>query len=134
MPANTSPIFTVIPICPAATVSTANTNRDGTGTIVDVVTGDTDGTRIDSVVIQATTTTVAGMIRLYVWNTSAHNLFYEQTVTAITPTASVAAFRAEVSRNDGRPLVVLPSGWKLTASVHNASESFRVHALGGDFS
>ena len=133
MAANTSPIFTVIPICPAQTVSAANTNRDGTGTIVDIVTGDTDGTRIDSVVIQAVVTTTAGMVRLYVWNTSAYNLFYEQAVTAITASASVACFRAEVSRNDGRPLVVLPSGWKLAASTHNA-EAFRVHAVGGDFS
>lgn len=133
MAANTTPIFTIIPICPAQTVSAANTNRDGTGTIVDIVTGDTDGTRIDLVVIQAAVTTTAGMIRLYIWNTSVYNLFFEQAITAITPSASVAAFRAEVFRNDGRPLVVLPSGWKLGASTHNA-EAFRVHAIGGDFS
>lgn len=49
MAANTTPIFTLTPIVAFVQVSTANTARDGTGTIADIATGDTNGTRIDYV-------------------------------------------------------------------------------------
>ena len=50
-------------------ISTANTNRDGTGALGVVCTAGaaaTGGLRIDGLVIQASTTTTAGMVRLYV--------------------------------------------------------------------
>lgn len=63
MAANVDPIFVLTPVLAQAQVSAANTNRDGTGTIVDLVTGGTYGTRIDKVRICATGTTTAGVIR-----------------------------------------------------------------------
>lgn len=50
-------------------ISTANTNRDGTGTIgvVAVASGASgSGTRIDKIAIQAAGTTTAGVVRLYI--------------------------------------------------------------------
>lgn len=133
MPANTSPLFSIIPVCAVAQISAANTNRDGTGTIVDVVTGDTDGTRIEMITVTATGTTTAGMVRLYIYNGATTKLWKEVSVTAITPSATTKAFTAEEARYDGRPLLVLPSGHKIQASTHNA-ETFNVIAQGGDFS
>lgn len=131
MTVNTSPIFPKVPHLGMATISTANANRDGTGTIGDVATGVTDGTRITRITIQATGTTTAGMVRLYLYDGSATKLWKEIAVTAITPSASVAAF-IYVLTLLGEEAVMLKSTHKLRASTHNA-ESFNVIAEGGDF-
>lgn len=110
-------------------LSAANTNRDGTGTIVDVLTGVAAGTRIDRVVIEATGTTTAGVVRLFLYDGSGYRLFYEQLVSAVTPSTSIAAARYEVGFTD---LVLPSSSWKLAASTHNA-ETFAVFAHGADY-
>src|SRR5437870_5085445 len=120
MAANTSPIFGLISVLSTAQVSAANTNRDGTGTIVDILTGDTDGTIIDVIAVVAVGTTSSGMVRLYISDGSNTRLWQEVAVTAITPSATVKTFQAELTRTDGKPLLVLPNTWKLRASTHNA--------------
>ena len=49
-----------------AQISTANTNRNGTGTIGTVFTGAAGGSRIDDITITATGTTTAGVVRLFI--------------------------------------------------------------------
>lgn len=133
MAANTQPIFTLTPIIAVATVSAANTARDGTGTIVAVSTGATNGTRLEFITIRATGTTTVGVIRLFIDpGTGTYHLWQEVLVTAITPSSSVASFTSEVVRADGLPLLVLPSSYVLGASTHNA-ENFRILAHGGSF-
>lgn len=48
-----------------AQISTANTNRDGTGTLVPVLVAGVNGSRVDRVQFQAIGTTTAGMLRLF---------------------------------------------------------------------
>jgi hypothetical protein len=108
-------------------ISTANTNRDGTGTIGTVYTAGANGTLIERVDISATGTTTAGVVRLYVHNGSTAFLWKEILVSAITPSTSIAAFTRAV-----RERLYMPSGWSLRASTHNA-ETFNVHAWGGDY-
>lgn len=105
-------------------VSTANTNRDGTGTIATVCTGATAGTRISSVTVQATGTTTAGMVRLYLSTDSGTTwrLFREFVVSAITVGASTAGYRYREVFED---LVLNGSSDLLGASTHNA-ETFNV--------
>ena len=112
-----------------AQVSVANTNRDGSGTVVDLVTGATNGTRIDAVRVQAAGTTTAGVIRVFVYDGTNTRLEREILVNAVTPSTSIEAFSAD------RPLpfpIVLQTGWKLRVSTNNA-ETFNVFALGGDY-
>lgn len=133
MAANTTPIFTLTPVASGVRISTANTNRDGTGTLGSVKTGGTNGTRIDRVVITATGTTTAGMIRLFIDDGGGTiKAIKEISVTAITPSGTLAAFTYEWFRNDSLPLVVLPNGYILKAGTNNA-ESFDVMAFGGDY-
>jgi len=133
VPANTSPIFTLTPRISSARISTANTARDGTGTLGSVCTGATNGTRVDRVTITATGTTTAGMVRLFLDDgAGAIRFVKEVAVSALTPTATVMAFSFEWVRTDTYPVVVLPSGYILKAGTHNA-ESFDVVAHGGDF-
>ena len=123
-----TPIFAQAGRHSAAAISTANTNRDGPGTIGTIFTADaTDGSILTRIDIIATGTTTAGVVRLYIHNGSASFLWREILVGAITPSASIAAFM--------RRMIVdlpLPAGWSLRASTHNA-ETFNVAAWGGDF-
>lgn len=133
MAANTSPIFTITPVIGRVRISTANTGRDGSGTLGTVVTGGTNGTRIDRVIITATGTTTAGMIRLFIDDGTNIRAWKEVVVSAITVAASTAAFSATISSTDTAPLLVLPSTYILKAGTHNA-ETFDVLASpAGDF-
>lgn len=132
MAAGTAPIFVDSVIVGAANVAAANTNRDGTGTLVDLVTGGADGTRIDRILARATVTTTAGTLRIWYYNGTTNFLVDEIPVTALTPSATVQSFTAERVRSDGLPWFVLPSGHKLKITMHNA-ESMNVFALGGDY-
>lgn len=133
MAANTVPIFVITARAGMVRISTSNTNRDGTGTLGDVLTAATFGTRIDRILINATSTTTAGMIRLIIYDgVSASRLYKEVPVTAITPSGTVQAFTATITSPDQNPLLVLPAGYVLRAGTQNA-ESFDVIGCGGDF-
>ena len=131
MAANTSPIFTLTPVIGMAQISTANTNRDGTGTIESVLIGGTEGTRIHRITIKAIATTTAGIIRLFIDDGSNVRLWREILVTAITPSASVATFEEEILLDEEEALI-LPATYELQAATHNA-ESFNIIAEGGDY-
>lgn len=114
-------------------ISTANTNRDGTGTIGTVFTAGAGGSRIDKISIQARATTTSGMIRLFIHDGSTSFLFKEVPVIAITPAASVPAFQYSLSQEIDAVLpIVLPTGYSLRASTEKA-ENFNIIASGGDF-
>jgi hypothetical protein len=134
-----SPQYTTHPISATASISAANTNRDGsTGTYVTAYTflaaaNKGVGGRIDSVTIQATGTTTAGMVRMFV-NTA---LVREFPVSAITPSGTVKAFSVPTSDGadvNGRvPLgVVCQAGDVIKFSTHNA-EAFICRVEGGEF-
>lgn len=133
-----SPQYASTPKVGTAVISTANTARDGTGTIGTVFTAGTSGSRIDGIEIQATGTTTAGMVRLFISDGTNHRLFAEVPVVAVTPSATIPAFSTLVQGNatglvNITPLPInIPTGWSLRASTHNA-ESFNVIAFGGDF-
>jgi hypothetical protein len=111
-------------------VSAANTNRDGSGTIVSIATGSAAGFKIMEVVAQATVTTTAGMIRLFISTDSGStwDLFDELPVGATAVSASATAFRGVKNYNN---LVLTGTTNRLGAATHNA-EAFEVYALGAD--
>jgi len=133
MPANTNPIFTLTPHISSARIATANTNRDGTGTLGAVITGTTNGTRVDRILITATGTTTAGMVRIFIDDGTNVRFWQEVSVTAITASGTVKSFTATISSPDSTaPLLVLPSSYVLRAGTNNA-EQFDVIAFAGDF-
>lgn len=111
-------------------ISTANTNRDGTGTIGTVLTAGASGTRIERINIKATVTTTAGIVRLYIHNGTSYFLFKEVLVSAITASGTVATFESSQAFGSATPLF-LPSGYSLRASTV-AAENFNITAIGGD--
>lgn len=131
---STTPIYAGTPKYGVANIITANTNLDGTGTIGTIFTAGASGSRIERINIKAAATTTAGAVRLFVHDGSTARLLFEQSVDALTPSATVKSFAASLdigSHPQIMPLV-LPTGYSLRASTHNA-ESFNVHANGGDF-
>jgi hypothetical protein len=111
-------------------LATANANRDGTGTLEDLVSGGSIGSRVDRVRVQARGATTAGVIRLFMQDNSANKrLIREKLVEAITPSTLIEAWSGEITFPDGLPI---PNGWTLRVSTHNA-ESFNAFAFGGDF-
>lgn len=111
-------------------VSTANTNRDGTGTLATIFTGGTNGSRIDDISIVATGTTTAGVVRLFLHDGSNARLLQEIIVPAITPSTSVPVFSAQLLN---QAIVLASSSWSLRAST-NAAETFNVFVTrAGDF-
>lgn len=87
----TSAQYASVPRNGQVTISTANTLRDGTGTLGVVVTAPAtagNGTRVDRLVIQAGQTTTANVIRLFI--TQGLPGAAISTITAVGTTATVA--------------------------------------------
>lgn len=122
------------PRCAMAQVTTANTARDGTGTIATVFTAGSSGSRIERIIVEATGTTTAGMVRLFINDGSNSRLYFEIPIPAVTPSGTVAAANASVNTFSTPTImpIVIPSGFSLRASTNNA-ETFNVIAIGGDF-
>lgn len=112
-----------------AQISTANTNRNGTGTIGTVMTGATNGTRIDDIYIVATGTTTAGVVRLFISDGTNVRLWQEILVSAVTPSTTVAVWSYTLLNQ----ALILESGWSLQASTNNAETFNVIVTRAGDF-
>lgn len=119
------------PKSPVQRISTANANRDGTGTIAVLHTAGANGARIDDISIKATGTTTAGMIRFYksidagvTWK-----LVRERLVSAVTPSGVAASFEDVITDW----AYIMQASDKLGVSTQNG-ETFDVSVnRGGDF-
>jgi hypothetical protein len=123
---SSAPNFASVALAPdVVQISTANTNRDGTGTLGTISTGTTDGVVIEKITIKATGTTTAGIVRFFVSvNTGSTKLLIDEIyVSAITPSGTVPAFVAEASSLVG--LVLKNTSSILYASTNNA-ETFNI--------
>ena len=126
---STSAQYAATPRTAVAQVTTANTARDGTGTLATVFTAGASGSRIDDLAIVAAATTTAGMVRLFLHDGTNARLWKEIAVSAVTPSATVAVFSSALNSQ----ALILQSGWSLRASTHNA-ETFNVLVTrAGDF-
>ena len=113
----------------AAQVTTANTNRNGTGAIVTVFTAGANGSRIDDISIDAVATTTAGVVRLFINDGTTSYLWQEILVTATTPSTTIAVWSSTLLNQ----ALVIPSGWSLRASTNN-TETFNILVTrAGDF-
>jgi hypothetical protein len=126
-----SPAFISTPRIGRCSLSTANTATDGTGTITDLITGVAAGTRVLSINVQGTATTVAALVNIFLWDGTQWDLFDQVTITATTGSNTVKGYRLVTAYTD----LVLPStSHKLgaTISVAPTTGTVRVAAFGGD--
>lgn len=127
MPANTAPVFGLTPKSGVASISTANPNRDGTGTLGTICTVGAEGRRINAIRIKARVTTTSGLVRFFITDGADANprLIREVSVSAITVSATAQSFDSEWKNTDGTAIVILQSGYKLKVSTERA-EAFDV--------
>ena len=133
MPANTSPVFPLLPIIGFANISTAQTSRtpsNVTGcTLIGAAAG-ANGQRVDAISIVATGTTTAGNVRIFYYPGSGNaQLLYEIPVSAVTPSATVLPWMYSFTIDN---LVLPPTTGALYASPEK-SEAFIVYKFGGDY-
>ena len=129
----TSPNFTLTPRIGIGSVSAANTNRDGTGTIVDIITGVAAGTKITEVVIKATGQPADSVLTLFINDGTTNWLFDEVDLGApAAASTTVTGFRTTLLYDN---LVLSSASHKLRAAITVAPTSgvINVMAFGGDF-
>ena len=127
----TSPAFISTARIGRCSLSTANTATDGTGTITDLIIGAAAGTRVLSINVQGTATTVAALVNIFLYDGTNYDLFDQFTISATTGSNTTKGYRLVTSYTD----LVLPSAtWKLgaTLTVAPTSGTVRVAAFGGD--
>jgi len=122
-----SPQYTAIPKVGIGKISVANTSLTGTGTLVNVVSAGTNGSRVDSVTVKATTTTTNDIVRLFLYDGSIYSLLTEILVSAITISSTIKSFETTITLG-----IVIPSGYSLYASTH-VGQSYNILSFGGDF-
>lgn len=146
MPANTSQIFSRVGSVQWGTVATANTAKDGTGTVVTVFTADaTNGGRVERLRFRALGTNVATVARVFINNgstnaTAANNTLYAEITLAATTNSEVAATVLQEFPNantiaDGTAFpLVLPPGYKLNITIGTTvAAGYAVTAVGGAY-
>lgn len=124
--------YASIPRCAVAAVSTANTNYDGTGTIVTVFTAGSSGSKISEVSIQATVNPADSVVNLFLHDGT--SFFYFDSFDIGDPATSsttVPGYRDTRSYDN----LLLPSGWSLRASITVALTSGVINVIvhGADF-
>lgn len=75
-------------------ISVANPNRDGTGTLVNLITGAANGTTVNGMTITSSGPTTDGMIRFFLYDGTLTRLVSETSVYATTPSSTARAFSA----------------------------------------
>lgn len=131
----TVPQYTATPQIDIAQISTANTNRDGTGTIATLITGAASPNYVkpEQAVVKATVATAAaGMVRFFISSNggTTWRLLHEMTVGVIAADADTAAFEDIYYFPDD---LILPDvNHKIGVSTEKA-DTFNVIALSGKF-
>ena len=100
--------YAATPRTAVGSVSTANTARNGTGTIATIFTGGTNGSRIDDITVIATGTVTAGVVRLFLNDGTTSYLLQEIMVTATTPSTTVQTFTSQLLNQSIITAIYLP--------------------------
>lgn len=105
-----------------AQVSAANSNLDGSGTIVKVFESKLNGSLIKSITIKAAGNTTKGMVRLFIRRVATVRLLMEVEIPAVTKSPVSHAFSVRIPLS-----YYLQSGDDISASTENA-ETFVITA------
>lgn len=95
----TAPVYASIPLAPIlSALATANANLDGTGTLVEIAAGTTDGIVVERVTARASGSTTAGLIRFFISidGGTTKRLWHSVSVDARTPSATASSWSAAI--------------------------------------
>ena len=135
MPANTAPIYPVLPKMAWGKLVTANTAMDGTGTQVTVYTAGANGARVDKLRLKSLGTNIQTVLRVFVNNgatnaTATNNsLIAELTLPATTASNTDGALDRVLLLD-----VALPPSYVLNCAIGTTvATGWQVTAEGGDY-
>jgi hypothetical protein len=138
MPANTQPIFSSLGDIEwgATVLTTQNTAKDGTGTVLNVFTADaTNGGFVQRIRFRAAGTNIATVARVFINNgsansTPANNILYDEITLAATTISEVSALAVyELPLN-----FALPPGYKLNVTLGTTvAAGYYVSVIGGKY-
>ena len=135
MAANTQPIFPKVPKVQFGKVLTANTAKDGTGTVVPIFTAGLEGSRVDTIKVRSLGTNVATVLRIFINNGATNatvtnnTLYMERTIPATTVIETAELSDIEIPIN-----ISLPNGYVLNVTVGTTiAAGVQVTAIGGDY-
>ena len=138
MAANTAPIFSSLGDIEWGTtvLTTQNTAKDGTGTILNCFTADaTNGGFVQRIRFRAAGTNIATVARVFINNgstnaTAANNILYDEITLAATTLSEVAALPVyELPLN-----FALPPGYKLNVTLGTTvAAGYYVSVIGGKY-
>lgn len=123
---STQPVYTAK--LGLVTISTPNSNLDGSGTVGTIILGAANGTLVKSLIIKAQTDTTQGMIRLFVKNAGGSNLVQEINVPPIIKSGRDLSFYTVIPIN-----YTLKSGEAMKASTEYG-DTFNIIAEAFDIS
>lgn len=119
MPANFKPVFPLTPVVSVGqTIATANTAKDGTGTVVTLYTAGANGSKVGNIQVAYTGTSVATVLRLFINNgstnaTAGNNTLFKS-ITVPANTLSEVAAAADITTELN---ITLPPGYKINATI-----------------
>lgn len=128
----TSPQFTSTPNLGYASVSTANTARDGSGTIVDAFTAGASGARVERVVLKATDNPADSVVTMFIYDGSGYRLYDEFDLGDPAAASTTAeGYRTSRAYED----LILEAGQKIAFAITVALTGGVINAFvhGGDF-
>ena len=145
MAANTAPIYTLAPHVEwgsedgnggaAGPLKTANTAKDGTGTVLTVFTAGTEGSYVQEIRARSAGTNVASVLRVFLNNgssnaTLANNVMIAELqlpATTLTEVASLADYTINIQR-------AIPAGYKLNVTLGTTvAAGYFVSCFGGNY-
>lgn len=138
MATNKNPMFTGTPDIQwgATALATANTAKDGTGTVLTVFTADaTNGGYVHKLVARAAGTNIATVLRVFINNgssnaTPANNILLAELTLSATTLSEVASLAPyEIPLN-----FALPAGYKINCTVGTTvAAGYYISVIGGKY-
>ena len=137
MAANTQPIFSIAGDVEwgATAITTANTAKDGTGTVLTVFTANVDGAFVQRIRFRSAGTNIATVARVFINNgstnaTAANNILYDEITLAATTLSETAAQPVyELPLN-----FAFPPGYKLNVTLGTTvAAGYYVSVIGGKY-
>lgn len=113
----------------SATANAASTAGTPTASsTATIATAGASGTKIEELVFIGTGVTVAGLVQVFLFDSSAYHFYDALVIPVVTPSTTQAPFR----QVNGYSNLELKSGWTLVCCSTVASQLINVVASGGD--
>ncbi len=124
----TSPVYAATPNMGQGALTVANTNRDGTGTVVTCFTAGASGALVQRITAKAIVTTTAGLLRVYAKKSTTFTLIKEIEVPANTVSATNPSWSDQIVFD---PPFVLAANCLIVCSAEKG-EAINVTVEGAD--